>query len=52
LPKPYLQSDKKEIVQELKSLLVKYISEGRSTPGIPQKNDPLTGPWHQINFID
>ena len=34
-----LQEEKPEIVTELKALLTKYIEEGRSTPGKPQKND-------------
>jgi arylsulfatase A-like enzyme len=28
-----------DVVRELKSLMIKYINDGRSTPGIPQKND-------------
>jgi hypothetical protein len=28
-----------EVVQKLTRLLEKYIAEGRSTPGAPQKND-------------
>lgn len=38
-------------VKELKSLLEKYINEGRSTPGVPQKND---GPekWEQLEWMD
>lgn len=31
--------EKPELVTELKELLVKYKSDGRSTPGTPQKND-------------
>ncbi|MEX0770279.1 MAG: arylsulfatase, partial [Balneolaceae bacterium] len=40
-----------EKVKELKSLLEKYIDEGRSTPGAPQKND---GPvrWPQLEWMD
>ena len=40
-----------EVVAELKALLTKYIIEGRSTPGTPQKN---TGGerWEQIRWID
>lgn len=34
-----LQAEHPEIVKELKELLIKYIDEGRSTPGIPQKNE-------------
>jgi arylsulfatase A-like enzyme len=41
-----------EIVDELQSLLIKYIQEGRSTPGIPQENDATEKEWNQINFVD
>lgn len=38
-------------VETLKTLLEQYISEGRSTPGRPQKND---GPemWTQLDWMD
>lgn len=36
---------------ELKQLLIKYISEGRSTPGLTQQNDPIDFNWAQIDFI-
>lgn len=44
----YMYPDK---VKELKSLLEKYIDEGRSTPGTPQSND---GPerWDQLDWMD
>lgn len=32
-------ADKPELVTELKSLLERYIRDGRSTPGAPQRND-------------
>lgn len=40
-----------EIVKELKELMIKYVREGRSTPGVPQKND---GPevWKQLSWIE
>ncbi len=38
--------------EELKSLLVKYIAEGRSTPGAIQKNDSIDFNWKQIEFIN
>ena len=41
-----------EKVNELKSLLTKYIKQGRSTPGELQKNDALEREWKQIKFID
>ena len=39
-----------EIVQRLGALLIKYIRDGRSTPGAPQKN---TGPetWQQLDWM-
>ncbi len=37
--------------EELKALLTKYVNEGRSTPGDPQKND---GPahWAELDWMD
>jgi arylsulfatase A-like enzyme len=34
-----LHKEKPEIVEQLTALLEKYVTEGRSTPGAPQKND-------------
>jgi len=34
-----LQSEHPEVVQRLTVLMQKYITDGRSTPGMPQKND-------------
>ena len=39
-------------VAELKTLLIKHINEGRSTPGIPQKNDSINFKWKQIEFMN
>ncbi|MGO8749362.1 MAG: sulfatase family protein [Thermoguttaceae bacterium] len=36
-----------EIVARLTNLLKKYIADGRSTPGLPQKNDTLIKPWKE-----
>ncbi len=47
-----LESSKPEKVEELKQLLAKYITEGRSTPGSPQKNDPINFKWKQIEFLN
>jgi len=47
-----LEASNRETVKELKSLLMKYIAEGRSTPGIPQKNDSIDFKWKQIDFMD
>ncbi|WP_339703732.1 arylsulfatase [Algoriphagus aquimarinus] len=41
-----------EKVAALKSLLSKYIKEGRSTPGAPQQNDKVEGEWKQIGFVE
>lgn len=40
-----------EIVKDLKDLMVKYVKDGRSTPGAPQKND---GPeiWKQLSWME
>ncbi|MEL7160467.1 MAG: arylsulfatase [Bacteroidota bacterium] len=38
-------------VTELKNLLTKYVREGRSTPGRPQTNDPISVPWPQTDFL-
>ncbi|MDO5973830.1 sulfatase family protein [Flavivirga jejuensis] len=39
-----------EKTKELKDLLIKYIREGRSTPGEIQKNDAITNEWPQASF--
>lgn len=41
-----------EKVEALKALLIKYIVEGRSTPGTKQKNDSIDFDWQQIGFIE
>ena len=46
-----VEATQPETVKELKLLLGKYISDGRSTPGKPQKNDALKSEWKQIDFI-
>ena len=42
-----------EVVESLKKLLAEYVNNGRSTPGAPQKNDPMQGnkKWTQINVV-
>ena len=45
-----LRSMHEDKVEELKTLLLKYVNEGRSTPGTPQKNDPYDKEWKQIDF--
>ena len=44
--------DNPEIVLELKSLLIKQIKEGRSTPGQSQANDAIESEWAQIEFTE
>lgn len=39
-------------VKELRSLLIKYINEGRSTPGKPQSNDHIDIEWKQVAFMN
>lgn len=46
----YLKNPEK--ADELKKLLTKYITEGRSTPGVPQQNDPIDFDWQQVDFIN
>ena len=48
--KKNLKAQYPEKVAELRSLLVKYVEEGRSTPGKPQKNDG-DYPWRQLNDV-
>lgn len=45
----FLQNPEK--AEELKQLLIKYIQEGRSTPGPIQDNDPFEGEWTQAWFM-
>lgn len=39
-----------EIVKELREILKRYICEGRSTPGLPQKNDGESF-WKQLEWM-
>lgn len=39
-----------EIAKKLRELLIGYVKEGRSTPGIPQKNDGIY-PWKQLSWM-
>ncbi|GAB5555253.1 MAG: arylsulfatase [Saprospiraceae bacterium] len=45
-----LEAESPEKVKELKALLVQYIKEGRSTPGLVQKNDDIDFIWKQAAF--
>jgi arylsulfatase A-like enzyme len=40
-----------DIVTELKNLLAQYIRNGRSTPGVAQKNDG-DDPWKQLDWMN
>ncbi|GAA4290739.1 sulfatase family protein [Aestuariibaculum suncheonense] len=47
-----LQDRYPEKVTALKTLLIRYIKEGRSTPGTPQPNDAISFIWKQIDFVN
>ena len=40
-----LQAEHPEVVKQLTALLEKYVADGRSTPGAPQKNDVAIDIW-------
>ena len=40
-----LAAEKPELVKKLTALLEKYVADGRSTPGAPQKNDAPIDIW-------
>lgn len=40
-----------DIAKQLRNLLIRYIETGRSTPGIPQKNDGPY-PWKQLSWMN
>lgn len=46
-----LESNNPEKVKELKSLLLKYIDDGRSTKGKPQENDAIDFEWKQLELL-
>ena len=46
----YLTNQEK--ADELKTLLIKYITEGRSTPGAQQQNDSIDFEWQQVDFMN
>ncbi|MFR9620460.1 MAG: arylsulfatase [Rikenellaceae bacterium] len=43
--------DHPEVAKELYNLLIKYIDEGRSTPGASQENDPINNQWNQLEKL-
>jgi arylsulfatase A-like enzyme len=46
-----LEVNNPEKVKELKSLLLKYIDDGRSNSGIPQENDAINFRWKQLELL-
>ena len=46
-----LAEERPEIVREMAALLTRYVKEGRSTPGKPQKNDgaPI---WETVQWLN
>jgi hypothetical protein len=48
--KANLQGDHTEIIDRLTRLLEKYVADGRSTPGAPQKDDVPIQLWKDRNY--
>jgi arylsulfatase A len=48
--KANLQGDHTEVIDRLTRLLEKYVADGRSTPGVPQKNDAPIQLWKDKNY--
>lgn len=46
-----LYKSNQEIAKKMRTLLIRYIKEGRSTPGVPQTNDGPY-PWKQLVFLN
>ncbi len=46
-----LEAANPEKVKELKSLLLKYIDDGRTTKGKPQENDAINFKWKQLELL-
>jgi arylsulfatase A-like enzyme len=47
-----LEASESRKVDDLKQTLIRYIKEGRSTPGVPQSNDKFEGEWKQTWFMN
>ena len=45
-----VEAEHPEIVSRLRALMAKYVREGRSTPGAPQKNDGEY-PWKELDWM-
>ena len=48
--KSNIQFDHTEMIDRLTRLLEKYVADGRSTPGTPQKNDVPIELWKDRNY--
>ena len=46
-----VEAEHPEIVSRLRALMAKYVKEGRSTPGTPQKNDGEY-PWKELDWME
>ena len=46
-----VEAEHPEIVSRLRDLMAKYVKEGRSTPGAPQKNDGEY-PWKELDWME
>ncbi|WP_462337972.1 sulfatase family protein [Phocaeicola barnesiae] len=46
-----VEAEHPEIVSRLRALMAKYVRDGRSTPGTPQKNDGEY-PWKQLDWME
>jgi arylsulfatase A-like enzyme len=47
-----LEAAESEWVEELTQIMIRYIKDGRSTPGLPQSNDTYDGEWKQTWFME
>lgn len=45
-----VEAEHPEIISRLRALMAKYVREGRSTPGAPQKNDGEY-PWKELDWM-
>jgi hypothetical protein len=45
-----MQSEHTEVIDRLTKLLEKYVADGRSTTGAPQKNDVPIQLWKDRNY--
>lgn len=45
-----VEAEHPDVVNRLRALMAKYVREGRSTPGVPQKNDGEY-PWKELDWM-